>query len=100
MPLPELVAHRGYAARFPENTLSALEAAIEAGARWVEIDVQLTSDGFPVLFHDRTLERMCGVKGAVHERTLSDLRALSCGEAGKFGDRFKNEGLLSLAGFV
>jgi len=100
MPLPELVAHRGYAARYPENTLSALEAAIAAGARWVEVDVQLSADGFPVLFHDRTLERMCGVKGAVHERTLSDLRALSCGEPGRFGDRFRDEGLLSLAGFV
>ncbi len=96
----ELVAHRGYAARYPENTLAALEAAIEAGAKFVEVDVQLSSDGFPVLFHDRTLDRMCGVPGAVHETTLSDLRALSCGERGKFGDRFQREGLLSLAGFV
>lgn len=100
MSAPELVAHRGYAARYPENTLAALEAAIEAGARHVEVDVQLSSDGFPVLFHDRTLDRMCGVPGAVHERTLADLRALSCGEPGKFGDRFQREGLLSLAGFV
>jgi glycerophosphoryl diester phosphodiesterase len=43
---------------------------------------------------------MCGVSGAVHERSLSALRALSCGERGKFGDRFQDEGLLSLAGFV
>jgi len=100
MSTPELVAHRGYAARYPENTLAALEAAIAAGARHVEVDVQLSSDGFPVLFHDRTLERMCGVSGAVHEMTLSDLRALSCGERGKFGDAFQREGLLSLAGFV
>lgn len=100
MSAPELVAHRGYAARYPENTLAALEAAIEAGARWVEVDVQLSSDGFPVLFHDRTLDRMCGVPGAIHQRTLSDLRALSCGERGRFGDRFQREGILSLAGFV
>lgn len=100
MQIPELVAHRGYAARYPENTLAALEAAIEAGARHVEIDVQISSDGFPVLFHDRTLERMCGVPGAVHEKTLSELRELSCGERGKFGDAFRREGLLSLAGFV
>lgn len=96
----ELVAHRGYAARYPENTLAALEAAIEAGARYVEVDVQLTSDGFPILFHDRTLKRMCAASGAVHDHTLSDLRALSCGERSKFGDRFEKEGLLSLAGFV
>jgi glycerophosphoryl diester phosphodiesterase len=96
----ELVAHRGYAARYPENTLAALEAAIAAGARHVEVDVQLSSDGFPVLFHDRTLDRMCGVPGTIHGTTLSDLRALSCGERAKFGDRFQSEGLLSLAGFV
>lgn len=100
MRLPDLVAHRGYALRYPENTLCALEAAIEAGASHVEIDVQLTQDAFPILFHDRTLERMCGVRGAVHERSLSELRELSCGEAGRFGDRFRPEGIASLAGFV
>jgi glycerophosphoryl diester phosphodiesterase len=100
MHLPELVAHRGWARRYPENTLSALEAAIDAGARWVEVDVQLSADGFPVLFHDRSLERMCGVHGAIHQRTLADLRALSCGERGRFGETFATEGIASLAGFV
>ncbi len=100
MTVPSLVAHRGYAARYPENTLVALEAALDAGARFVEVDVQMSSDGFPVLFHDRTLDRMCGVSGAVHELTLSDLRALACSEPGRFGDRFAAEGLCTLAGFV
>jgi len=99
MPLPELVAHRGYARRFPENTLAAVAAAIAAGARHVEIDVQLSADGVPVLFHDRTLERMCGVAGAVHERTLAELRTLACSEPGKFGAQFRSEGLASLAAF-
>ncbi|MBL8858937.1 MAG: glycerophosphodiester phosphodiesterase [Planctomycetes bacterium] len=97
---PELVAHRGYALRYPENTLSAMEAAIAAGARYVECDVQLSSDGFPVLMHDRTLERMCGVKAPVHELALADLRALSCGERAKFGSKFAKEGIASLGGFV
>lgn len=98
--LPELVAHRGYAARYPENTLVAMEAAIAAGARYVECDVQLSADHFPVLMHDRTLERMCGVKAAVHELPLADLRALSCGERGRFGAQYAAEGIASLAGFV
>lgn len=98
--VPDLVAHRGYALRYPENTLVAMEAAIAAGARFVECDVQLSSDGYPVLMHDRTLERMCGVNGAVHELSLADLRALSCGERGKFGTQFVSEGIASLAGFV
>ena len=100
MPTVELVAHRGYAARYPENTLVALEAAITAGARYVEIDVQLSKDGFPVLMHDRNLERMCGLRGAVHELTLSELRVLECSERSKFGNKFASEGIASLAGFV
>lgn len=100
MPLPDLVAHRGYALRYPENTLAALDAAIQVGAKYVEFDVQLSKDGFPVLMHDRTLERMCGVNSKVHELTLSELRSLSCGEKSKFGERFASEGIASLAGFV
>jgi glycerophosphoryl diester phosphodiesterase len=98
--LPELVAHRGWAARCPENTLSALGAAVGTGASWVEVDVQLSSDAHPVLFHDRGLERMCGVAGAVHEKTLADLRALSCAERGRFGERFVSERIAELAMLV
>ncbi|MGF1546037.1 MAG: glycerophosphodiester phosphodiesterase family protein, partial [Thiotrichales bacterium] len=61
----DLVAHRGYALRYPENTLPAIEAALAAGARYVEIDVQLSADQVPVLFHDRSLMRMCEVTGAL-----------------------------------
>lgn len=100
MPHPEIVAHRGWARRYPENTLLALEAAIQAGARWVEIDVQLSADGYPVLFHDRDLQRMCGVPGAIHELTLSQLRALPCHEPRKFGERFHEEGIASLGAFA
>jgi glycerophosphoryl diester phosphodiesterase len=100
MLVPELIAHRGWAKNFPENTLSAVEAAIGAGAGHVEIDVQLSRDAFPVLFHDRTLERMCGVPGAVHERTRAELSELSAAERGKFGDAFAGEGIASLAGFA
>lgn len=35
-----LVAHRGYAAKYPENTIEACQAAVDAGAKWVEVDVQ------------------------------------------------------------
>lgn len=99
-PVPDLVAHRGWAARFPENTLAALEAAIGAGARFVEVDVQISADGRPVLFHDRTLARLCGVPGAVHERTLADLTSLSCAERGRFGDRFAAERIAELRGLA
>jgi glycerophosphoryl diester phosphodiesterase len=103
--LPELassrlVAHRGWAAQFPENTLLALEEAFSAGARYMEIDIQLSADGRPVLFHDRTLDRMCGVGGPVHARTLAELRALSCAERPRFGERFASVRIAELAGLV
>ena len=100
MDLPDLVAHRGWAKRFPENTLAALSAALDAGARWVETDVQISADGVPVLFHDRTLERMCGVPGAVHQRSAADLRGLACAQRAAFGERFATERIATLAGLV
>src|SRR5262245_28097953 len=99
-PVPDLVAHRGWAARYPENTLPALEAALLAGARFVEVDVQVSSDRRPVLFHDRTLSRLCGVSGAVHDRTLAELLGLSCSERGRFGDRFAEVRIAELGGLV
>ncbi len=98
--LPHLVAHRGYASRFPENTIPALAAAIEAGARFVEVDVQLSSDGHPFLFHDRTLERMCGAPGPVHARSRAELASLACGETSKFRSRFADVRIADLAGLV
>jgi glycerophosphoryl diester phosphodiesterase len=98
--LPALVAHRGYASRFPENTIPALAASIEAGARFVEVDVQLSSDGHPFLFHDRTLERMCDAPGPVHARTRAELARLSCAETSKFGARFADVRIADLAGLV
>ncbi len=74
---PQLIAHRGYPHRYPENTLPAVEAALRAGARFVEIDVQLSAEGVPVVFHDRLLTRLCGVPGMIHERPLAALRGLT-----------------------
>ncbi|TVP89019.1 MAG: glycerophosphodiester phosphodiesterase [Thioalkalivibrio sp.] len=99
MPIPELIAHRGYAARYPENTLLALEAAVAAGARFVEVDVQLSADGVPVLFHDRKLRRMCGVRGSVSGYRASKLGSLSASEPGRFGQRFADTPLATLGQF-
>lgn len=66
----------------------------------MEIDVQLSSDGRPVLFHDRTLGRMCGVHGPVHERTLAELRALNCAERERFGGQFTSVRIAELSDLV
>jgi|GEM_PF-828402 Glycerophosphoryl diester phosphodiesterase len=76
----EIIAHRGASADAPENTLASLKLAWEQGAEWAECDVSLSKDGHPVLFHDETTERLVGVKKAVAEQTLQELRQLDVGE--------------------
>ena len=63
----------------PENSLPAFRAAAEAGYA-VEMDVHLTADDQLVVFHDDTLERMCGVPGVIDDFTLAELRALRLGD--------------------
>jgi glycerophosphoryl diester phosphodiesterase len=86
--MPELIAHRGYPLHYPENTLPGIAVALESGARFVEVDVQMTADRVPVLFHDPDLRRLCGVPGAVADHRLAALRALSPRDPSRFGERF------------
>jgi glycerophosphoryl diester phosphodiesterase len=84
--LPEIVAHRGNAAEFPENTLEALGSAVKLGARYVEFDVQLTADHVPVLFHDADLQRVAGRPQCVHDLTWAELEGIPVGERQRLGD--------------
>jgi len=76
---PHRVAHRGYSAVAPENTLPALAAAVLAGATLVEFDVRTTADGVPVVIHDRTVDRTTDGSGDVSELTLDEISALDAG---------------------
>ncbi|MFH8990409.1 glycerophosphodiester phosphodiesterase family protein [Streptomyces sp. NPDC017940] len=69
-------AHRGQWRKAPENSLPAIEAAFADGAEIVEVDVQLTKDGVPVLMHDDTLERTTDGTGRVADVTYAELRGL------------------------
>ena len=73
------VAHRGYSAVAPENTLPALAAAVRGGASYVEFDVRTTADGVPVVFHDRTVDRTTDGSGHVWELTCDEVRTLDAG---------------------
>jgi glycerophosphoryl diester phosphodiesterase len=73
------VAHRGYSAVAPENTLPAFDAALRGGATIVEFDVRTTADGVPVVIHDRTLERTTTGSGPVWEAGHDEVRALDAG---------------------
>ena len=59
----------------PENSMAAFQAAVDAGYG-IEMDVQLTKDKIPVVFHDFTLERVCNVPGKVCDMTWEELSAL------------------------
>ena len=75
----EIIAHRGYSGRAPENTLAALDAAIAVGADSLEFDVQPAACGTPVLFHDAMLGRTTNGVGPVKRRPLGLLKALDAG---------------------
>lgn len=79
------IAHRGASGNFPENTVCAFRAAIDAGAEMCELDVQLSRDGAIVVIHDETVERTTDGKGEVAELTLEELKRLDAGAKFKGG---------------
>jgi glycerophosphoryl diester phosphodiesterase len=68
-----VIAHRGASAHAPENTLAAFEHALGLGVIEVELDVQLSRDAVPVLFHDRRLETKTPLRGRVRDFTAAEL---------------------------
>lgn len=85
----EIIAHRGYSAQAPENTLSSLNAALTAGADAVEFDLHTAACGTPVLFHDAMLSRTTNGVGPLRRRTLEQLKTLDAGKW--FGPAFAGE---------
>ena len=85
--------HRGYCARYPENTLVSYHAALELGVDAVEFDVWLTADKVPVLMHDGNCRRTCGVNRHLRDMTLAEVRELDAGYAEKFGDTYLGQGI-------
>lgn len=75
------IAHRGYHDMNEtvfENTLAAFERACEAGFA-IECDLQFAADGVPVVFHDATLDRLCGLKGRTRDKLSGELRMFAIG---------------------
>ena len=84
--LPQIIGHRGAAAYAPENTLEGIHTAADMGIEWVELDVKLTKDQVPMIFHDETLDRTTNGSGPIAEKTFEELRDLECGSW--FADSF------------
>ena len=74
-----VLAHRGASALAPENTLAAFRAAADAGARWIELDVDVLGDGTLIVIHDSLLERTTNRTGPYYDLTAADLPALRAG---------------------
>ncbi|MGA1837171.1 glycerophosphodiester phosphodiesterase family protein [Herbiconiux sp. 11R-BC] len=83
-PLPRVLAHRGLALDVPENTLAAFDAAVGAGALYIETDVNASADGVAIVSHDPTLDRVAGREGRVAELSLDELRQLDLGGGVRF----------------
>jgi len=75
--LPCFVAHRGFPALYPENSLSGIQAAVKAGARYVEVDIQLSRQLTPYLCHDDNLERLTGSNACLTKLGDDEIDALS-----------------------
>jgi glycerophosphoryl diester phosphodiesterase len=92
----QLVAHRGYQQLYPENTARSVIEAINAGALYVEIDIQLSQDQQPLVYHDISLQRVSGCPGSVTEFSLQALQKLPAYEPERLGAQFKEETISSL----
>jgi glycerophosphoryl diester phosphodiesterase len=74
-----VVAHRGMAAGYPENTLAAYRNSVALGFSAIEIDLRATSDGHMVIVHDETVDRTTDGSGEVGQMTLAEIKALDAG---------------------
>lgn len=73
-------AHRGASAYALENTLKSFEKALELGADGIELDIQLSKEGIPVVFHDPQLSRLVGINKLVNECTKEELISFKLGK--------------------
>ena len=87
--LIHLVAHRGDARDFPENTIPAFTSALEQGLRFLELDVHLSADGVPMVIHDHELMRTTGRPGSVFDLRARELVQMDACEPTRFGERFR-----------
>ncbi len=100
MKKPKLVAHRGFAAEYPENSLAAFNGAISCGCLYLELDVQITKDQQAVVIHDVDLTRTGNSDIHVLSSNWAEIENEPIGEASRFGNKFEQEKLILLDDFV
>lgn len=90
-----VIGHRGDGGSAPENTLTAIEKGIKAGANMLEIDVHQTSDGVVCVMHDKSVNRTTNGQGRIKDLTWNEISQLDAGSW--FSDEYKGESVPSLA---
>ena len=80
MASPLVIGHACAAGEAPANTLAGVRSCLDAGAEAMEIDVQLSSDGVPVLMHDETVDRTTNLSGPLRSFTFAQLQAANAGD--------------------
>ncbi|WNB93624.1 glycerophosphodiester phosphodiesterase [Bacillus sp. NEB1478] len=93
-----IFAHRGSNKDCPENTMAAFKKAYEDGADGIELDVQLSKDGIPVIIHDEKIDRTTNKNGKVADFTYEELLEIDAGSW--FSKSFSNEHIPSLEMFL
>ena len=96
----QLVAHRGYQARYPENTALSLNKAITAGAYFIELDVQFSLDQLPIIYHDTNLRRVSGADVAIAKTSREQLLKYPAYEPERLGEQFIEELISPLESLV
>ncbi len=91
-PFPRVIAHRGGAGAFPENTLAAFRASAALGVPYAELDIHATRDGVVVVAHDPDLRRTCGRDGLISALDYRELASADAGFTFTFGGRFPFRG--------
>ncbi|RJQ65194.1 MAG: hypothetical protein C4519_28700 [Desulfobacteraceae bacterium] len=94
-PIPWRIAHRGARDQAPENTRAAFDRALDYPIDGIELDVRMSADDAPVIFHDDTLRRVTGRRTPLEELSLTQLEGLDWG--GWYHPNFSGEPLLTLA---
>ena len=84
----QLIGHRGYPEKFPENTLIGMKAALDLGADGVELDVHLSKDCVPVVFHDESFDRTADKAGNIRDTDVAEIIELSAHEPYRFGEKY------------
>ncbi|MGB5261785.1 MAG: glycerophosphodiester phosphodiesterase family protein [Gammaproteobacteria bacterium] len=95
-----LIAHRGEPETWPENSLTGYREVLQAGARYIETDVQITADGIAVLSHDPSLLKLTDRDRNIADLSCAEILSLPAGYPDRFGNRYQDFHMTTLAEFA